>query len=389
MTETQMRGLQAGHYKSTALVRFIAHRRPQNFLRLSPTAILLQQVIVPDVSFWQDAPQTAHGIDFNKMVLAGAQGVIIRAGQGSWIDQDFVTNWNNAKTAGLPRGAYWFYDPRVDPHEQAERFAALFGSDPQELDLWLDAEYPSTWGGAYAGWQHLYDFLERLSLRLPSAQITIYTGYYWWFENVVRHTSPAQLAYFERYPLNIAWYTDDPAIVRIPPPWTVARWWQFTSSASGPYYGAESEEIDLNYFNGTPEEYRETFNLGGDPEPPPAGEIMKGTVLVTANIRDGSPANAIVGKVYRGDVMYGEVRPYLGLQRLFYTKVYRAEGNVQVWAEGSNTAVNDGDTQILRLDNVPEPTPPPSGSDLSIDIQFDSAGVATSVIVDGVAWVKP
>lgn len=374
------RGLQAGHYKSNAVLRFIANRQFPVLLSSNPTAVLEQEVIVPDVSFYQDNNQTAQGINFDKMVFAGAQGVIIRAGQGAWIDEDFVRNWNNAKAAGLPRGSYWYYDPRVSPTSQADRFATLFGSDPPELDLWLDAEYPSTWGGSYAGWSYLYDFLERLRLRLPSVQDTIYTGYYWWYENVVRHTTLSQLPYFARYPLSIAWYADNPALVRIPPPWTTARWWQFTSSGPGLDYGAESLEIDLNYFNGTPEEYRETFHLGEDPEPPPQGDTMKGTVLVTANIRDGSPENAIIGKVYRDDVVYGEVRPYLGLQRLFYTKVYRAEGNVQAWPEGSNTAVNDGATQILRLENIPEPAPP--SGDLHIDMTLKNDGTITGTWTD-------
>lgn len=99
---------------------------------------------------------------------------------------------------------------------------------------------------------------------------------------------------------------------------------------------------------------------------------MKGTVLVTANIRDGSTANLVVGQVYRGDVMYGEVRLFNGLQRLFYTKVYRAEGNVQAWPEGSNTAVSDGTTQILQLSNEPEPAP-----DVHVDMTLKSDGTIT------------
>jgi GH25 family lysozyme M1 (1,4-beta-N-acetylmuramidase) len=76
-------------------------------------------IIGPDVSFYQDDPETPQGIDFAKMRTA-SEYVIIRAGQNLWVDRDFKANWRESKAAGFPRGSYWFYDSRADPKKQAE-----------------------------------------------------------------------------------------------------------------------------------------------------------------------------------------------------------------------------------------------------------------------------
>jgi hypothetical protein len=53
-------------------------------------------VIGPDVSFYQDAANTPQQIDFTAMKRAGADFVIIRAGQNSWTDPDFQFNYKSA-----------------------------------------------------------------------------------------------------------------------------------------------------------------------------------------------------------------------------------------------------------------------------------------------------
>jgi GH25 family lysozyme M1 (1,4-beta-N-acetylmuramidase) len=138
-------------------------------------------------------------------------------------------------------------------------------------------------------------------------------------------------------------------------PW---RLWQYTDKGDGTKYGvARSTACDLDVYNGTVEDMRTWLDIAA---PPPAGGTMKGTVQVTANIRDVN--NVIVGKVYAGDVVYGEVKTTFGLQRLFFTVVYRAGGAVEVWATGSNVAVKTTDgVVILKLTNETEPVPPAPG----------------------------
>lgn len=199
----------------------------------------------PDVSFWQDDPTTIVPIDFDQMAK-NTEGVIIRAGQGTFEDKVFKTSWKNAKAAGLLRGAYWFYDSRVDAKRQAEKFVSVLGNDLGEMEMWCD--YEDRYGGPHGGWKNWYNFMVRIQQLLPNKQLGIYTGYYYWTE------FGSSSEWFGKFPLWQAWYnTDIPPIV--PKPWKTWTFHQFTDDAPGAIYGVESREIDLNYFNGSVEEF--------------------------------------------------------------------------------------------------------------------------------------
>jgi len=226
----------------------------------------------PDCSFYQDDNATPQGIDFAKM-NENSDFVIIRAGQNTWLDPDFMTNWKAAKDAGIPRGSYWFYDSRSTPQSQALLWSKALGDDLGELPLFADFE--ESYGGAYAGWSKFYAFLEELKKLMPGKEIIIYTGYYYWKDNVIEKTTPAQLEYFHQYGLWIARYKAVEPLV--PLPWDYHEWtfWQYTEHGDGLAYGVESLGIDLNYYNGTLEEFNTRFGLGDaapvdyDPNNPP------------------------------------------------------------------------------------------------------------------------
>jgi lysozyme len=209
-----------------------------------PKEFFLSRFMLPDVSFWQDDPTTPDGINFTKMAQM-TRGVIIRAGQNLWEDIRFKTSWSNAKQAGLVRGSYWFYDSRANPKRQAEKWVEVLGDDPGEMELWCDFE--DRYGGAYTGWRHWFDFMERLKVLLPNKNLGVYTGYYYWQELA------AGVSYFAQYPLWIAAYNT--TAPRVPPIWQDWTYWQFTDNGDGSLFGVESKNIDLNYFNGTEEEF--------------------------------------------------------------------------------------------------------------------------------------
>lgn len=217
-----------------------------------------------DVSFWQDDNSTPQQIDFNKMKSASADFVIIRAGQNTWVDQDFQFNWRMAKEAGIPRGAYWFYDSRSDPVRQADIFASLFKFDPPELELWLDLE--EHYGGSWAGWQNWKRFILRLQALLPNVKIGIYTGFYY----ITGQIPESEMAFFAQFVLWLAWYTKDsegnftpvPDFVRVPRPWTSVLYWQWGTPPWGLQWGCESMEIDMNLFNGTIQQFNSRYILG-------------------------------------------------------------------------------------------------------------------------------
>lgn len=243
---------------------------------LLPSIVIETLVRIADVSFWQDL------IDFVVMKAAGISGVIVRAGQRTWVDSKFKENWAKAKAAGLPRGSYWFYDSRQDPKKQAALWWSLLEEDVGELVHVADFE--ESYGGEFGDPSHFEQFIlefQRLS-GLPDSRIAIYTGHFWWAERVGNDN------FFRRFALWLAWYADMDA-VRVPRPWVESDllFWQYTASGNGNAYGVSSKEIDLNWYSSDQISFARRFGLGTvPPTEPPTGETMLyGKVLVGLNIR--------------------------------------------------------------------------------------------------------
>jgi GH25 family lysozyme M1 (1,4-beta-N-acetylmuramidase) len=214
---------------------------------------------LPDFSFYQygwneSITVIERYINFNETAQK-TKGVIIRAGQNLWKDKAFDVSWRNSKAAGLLRGSYWFYDSRAHPKRQAEKWVETLGDDPGEMELWADFE--ERYGGDYRGWQKWYDFMERVKELLPHKQLGVYTGYYYFQEFA------SGVSYFSQYPLWIAAYgTTTP---RIPPIWKTWLLHQFTDDYPSEGWGAESHEIDMNYFNGSEAEFLARYGVGETP----------------------------------------------------------------------------------------------------------------------------
>jgi len=262
----------------------------------------VRQIIGPDVSFYQDDPGTPQEINFVRMNQT-TDFVIIRAGQNLWVDSDFKNNWRRAKEAGLPRGSYWFYDSRADPRQQAELWFNHLNGDRGELPLFLDLE--EAYGGSFTGWQHWKAFLDRLRALVGQKEIGIYTAYHYWINNAPLN-QPNELEYFHRYPLWIANYGVAQPLV--PRPWAANEWlfWQFTATGEGPFYGVESLEIDLNYFNGDAEAFARRFGVPvpEDPIPTdPAGNQYR-VNAGTLNVREGPGTNfKAIGFLRRNEIV--------------------------------------------------------------------------------------
>jgi lysozyme len=308
----------------------------------------------PDVSFHQDAPTTTQQIDFQKMKAAGASFVIIRAGQNTWVDPTFSYNLLEARKAGLPTGAYFFYDSRVSPESQADLFLSLTKGITLELGIWLDIE--EHYNGTYKGWQNWKKCLMRLKANAPF--VGIYTAPSYWMTN--RPTGSADLAYFKSFPLWIANY-DVPAPI-IPSPWEYAILWQMGTPAVGPEYGVESLEIDMNYWNGSPESFRAYFGIGASlpPAEPPTteGNNMKGKVTKLTNVRaSNTQFSTDMGDLLTGDLVEW-VEEGTGSDGLIWIKLISATHN------GAPVRCSDGGTVTGRYcwaNNVEEilPVTPP------------------------------
>jgi len=293
-------------------------------------ADLQKSVIVPDVSFYQDDNSTAQMINFAKMKSAGAPGVIIRAGQNSWIDTDFAANWKAAKAAGLLRGAYWFYDSRYPPLQQAKLFTDAVKDDPAEMELWCD--YEESYGGVFAGWRHFAVFVAEVMRLQPGAKVGIYTGFYYWKNhrpNAV--TDAASMAWFAKLPLWLAWYADS-SVVEIPYPWAGALYWQYTDKGDGLKYGAESLNIDMNYYNGTIADFNARYNNIVIPEPEPIPAPIPVPVAVTKLyvVKDDIWGSTTIRKGYPATKRYQGGRGSVKLSEAWLEYVWKI--NQQKWA---------------------------------------------------------
>lgn len=204
------------------------------------------RVLLIDISKWQDDPSTPSGVDFAKMKSRNVSGVIMKVGQGLYVDRAWELAVHSALEDKMPIGGYWYYDNRVEPKRQAQIMAEALKDYPLPLGLWLDLEDKQP--GVHAGWKNWYVFLEKLKELMPGKKIGIYTGYYYWMERTISSGIPkGSLNYFKQFSLWIASYNATPLI---PDPWKPNYLiWQFTDLLDGEFYGVESKELDGNYLS--------------------------------------------------------------------------------------------------------------------------------------------
>ena len=89
-----------------------------------------------DISRWQGE------IDWASVKAAGTRFAYIKATEGGdHIDPAFQRNWEGARRAGVPRGAYHFVYWCRPAHEQAVWFKQQIPNDPEALPPVLDVEW--------------------------------------------------------------------------------------------------------------------------------------------------------------------------------------------------------------------------------------------------------
>jgi len=224
----------------------------------------IEMILGIDVSRWQDNNSTAQQMDFTKSVSMGAKFVFIKSSQRLWTDEDILYNWKSAKKAGLLRGAYHFLDWDIPAKEQAQYAWSIIENDPGELPPVIDFEYwkPPPANAYDILWNYVIE-MERLAGKKP----IIYTGAFFW----KKYGTFASM--WNNYPLWIASYSNQDYMennIDIMTPWNKWTFWQYTSKGDGLAFGAESLDLDMNYFNGS---YNDLLAFSGIsqpiPEPPP------------------------------------------------------------------------------------------------------------------------
>ena len=163
--------------------------------------------------------------------------VYIKATEGSsHNDTRFAKNWSAAKKNGFVRGAYHYFSTKSSGEKQAMTFIGKVTLEPGALPPMIDVEEEPKDAVAYR--EELKTFISTIEKHYGVKPI-IYT--YKKFHS--RHINNEN---FNGYPLWIARYNaNDPGIDN---EWII---WQCTENGRLP---GISEKVDINVFNGTPEE---------------------------------------------------------------------------------------------------------------------------------------
>lgn len=215
-----------------------------------------------DISVWQDKNSTPQMFNPVKARDRGASFVGIKISQANWADPDYMQNWANCRPY-LYRMPYHFLTWDISPKRQAEVFWSLIEKDTfGVLPLTCDFEW---WRTVPArAMDNLYNYMERLKTLAFPLPMQIYTAKTFWDPN------GSTTAYWKQYGL---WLCDITGAVEVPKPWTKWDFHQYTFKLFGPDWGAESLDLDGDWYNGTLVEMKSRYNLpdlDGMTEPVPS-----------------------------------------------------------------------------------------------------------------------
>jgi GH25 family lysozyme M1 (1,4-beta-N-acetylmuramidase) len=329
--------------------------------------------------------ERAHGIDISKYDLyfkpetatQQLDFVIQRVSYGLRRDEAFDALLPGVNKVAI-RGAYHYLSSNVLWQTQADRFIGYTSVGDYHFHVcdFEDAFNVMSMEFAYMAWQWIH-YVKSKTMK----PVFIYTGWSTYSEYIY----PSEKRYGINWDVVPYWQAQwkrpaNPNGTPDMPEGRTAGWklWQYTEQGNGPLFGtARPTACDLNVYNGTPQDM--TSWLGVNTTPPPPGGTMKGVALVTINIRDAN--NVIVDKLYKGDAVYGEVKIAFGLNRIFFDKVYRVDGSIQSFADGSNAAIGDGTVNFMTLTNEPEPVPS-AGKVASIEMELEPGSVVRILDAD-------
>jgi hypothetical protein len=240
-----------------------------------------------DISVWQDQNSTPQMYDPWKTRQMGGSFVGIKVSQSNWADPDYIMNWSNCKNV-LYEMPFHFLVWETNAKRQAEAYWGLLEKNISHgiLDLAVDFEW---WNTVPSGAiQMLYDFQERMKVLSAPLPLAIYTAKSFWTQ--YGSTDP----YWKQYEL---WLCDINGPVEVPKPWDTFNFHQYTFKLDGLAWGAESLDLDGDYYNGTVQDMMTKYNLpylqgmSGSPITPPIPPVTTtqkwGTVVpnTTLNFR--------------------------------------------------------------------------------------------------------
>ena len=190
-----------------------------------------------DVSHYEGA------IAWDQLATAGLSFIVIKATEGETVtDQNFAANWQGATSAGLIKGAYHFYDFCDPGAPQADKFIKTVpveaGTLPPTIDLEQSVDC-STMPARGAFRADLAAFVQKLENAYGTAPI-LYVNYAIYKAYFLGEDDPYKL-----------WIADVSGAAPAMPGGAGWSIWQY--GWHGRVAGI-SGEVDLDAFNGTPED---------------------------------------------------------------------------------------------------------------------------------------
>lgn len=191
-----------------------------------------------DVSHYQGR------IDWSEVAQMNIRGIgirfcFIKASEGiSLNDGRFSANWQDAKNAGITRGAFHYFTAGIDGKLQAKKFLDIVPLEKGDLRPVLDIEKANGLTRATLV-RSLSDWLQVVEQRCGKKPI-IYTGANFYADYLEGD--------FDDYPLWVAHYFA-PLGPRIGRPW---QFWQHSEQGS---MNGISTKVDFNVFNGNQDDF--------------------------------------------------------------------------------------------------------------------------------------
>ncbi len=149
----------------------------------------------------------------------------MKATEGTgFVSSTYLSRSRELQNLKFPWGAYHYYKINKDPIRQAEHFCAHLRTDsglPPVLDIEAINNERYQFPKDTENLLKFLDFVENFTAQVPM----IYSNYYFLRDKI----QPDKR--FEKYPLWIAWYTNDFNRVKVPKPWDRITLWQYTDRA--------------------------------------------------------------------------------------------------------------------------------------------------------------
>lgn len=204
-----------------------------------------------------DVSEFQGTINWTKVKAAGKDFAFIRVSDGTGhADTKFGTNWSQAKSAGLLRGAYQFMRASDDANAQANLLLSKLGNDIGELPATLDVEV--TDGASDARIRSvIFTWVEKVKAATGREPI-VYTSPGFW----------SQIGYGTTYTtLWVAhWGVASPTV---PNSWNDWMFWQYSSTG---HVDGIAGNVDLDEFHGALEDLHEYATTGAIQFAPLAAE---------------------------------------------------------------------------------------------------------------------